>query len=201
MWLAVAVLAGVTSGLYLVRSTDRPAPVRSAAEVARELVTGEFSLTDHTGRPVTDRDYRGSWRLVFFGYTHCPDVCPTALATVALVLDELAGDADRLQPLFVTIDPDRDTTEVMADYVAAFHPRIVGLTGSPDAVAAAAKAYRVYYARAPLPGETAADAGDYAMDHTGYFYLMDPDGAYATVFSPYDSAEDIARKISARLAG
>lgn len=202
VWLAVATVIGLMAGYMAVREADQPepVPVRSAEDVARDMITGEFSLVDHTGRPVTDKDYQGSWRLVFFGYTHCPDVCPTTLSTVALVLDQLGDDAASIQPLFVSVDPARDTPAVLAEFVALFHPRLVGLTGTEDQVAAAARAYRAYYAKAPLPGEEAVGAdGDYAMDHTAYLYLMDPDGLYAKVFSPTDTAETIAGQIRSRL--
>lgn len=202
LWLAVATVGGLTAG-YLALQPGReaePPQTRSAEEVARDLITGEFSLLDQRGRPVTDKDFEGYWRLVFFGYTHCPDVCPTTLSTMALVLDELGDDAAKIQPLFITIDPARDTPEVLADYVIAFHRRLVGLTGSQEQVAAAAKAYRAYYAKAPLPGQERVDAeGDYAMDHTAYLYLMDPHGRYATVFAPTDTAEKIASGIRRRL--
>lgn len=202
VWLVVATLAGLTAGYLAIRPGEEPTPtqIRSAEDVARDLITGEFSLVDHTGQAVTDKDYRGAWRLVFFGYTHCPDVCPTTLSTVALILDELGEDAAKIQPMFITVDPARDTPEVLAQYVVLFHPRLVGLTGSEEQVAAAARAYRAYYAKAPLPGEEAVSAGgDYAMDHTAYLYLMDPDGVYAKAFSPTDTAERIAGEIQSRL--
>lgn len=202
LWLAVATLAGLTGGYIATRPTDAPRqiPARSAEEVARDLIGGEFSLVDHTGHPVTNSDYQGSWRLIFFGYTHCPDVCPTTLSTVAMILDQLGEDAAEIQPLFITVDPARDTPEALAEYVVLFHPRLVGLTGSEEQVAAAAKAYRAYYAKVPLPGEEAVGADDdYAMDHTAYLYLMDRDGTYAKVFSPTDTVETIAGQIRSRM--
>lgn len=168
---------------------------RSAKDVAREVVTGEFTLVDHRGRTVTDVDYRGSWLLIFFGYTHCPDVCPTTLGVVALVMDELGADAAKVKPLFISVDPDRDTPESLADYVAAFHPSIDGLTGTPEQVKAAAHTHRAYYAKAPAEEGGQITAEDYAVDHSAYLYLMDPDGVYAHVFSPTDTAEEIAASI------
>lgn len=202
LWFAVATVVGLTAGYMALRSGDEPKsqPARTAGDVARELITGEFSLVDQTGRPVTDKDFEGSWRLVFFGYTHCPDVCPTTLSTMTLVLDLLGDEAAKVQPLFISVDPARDTPAVLADYVAAFHPRLIGLTGSAEQIAAAAKAYRAYYSRAPLPGEESVDLdGDYAMDHTAYLYLMDPQGRYAKAFGPTDTAEKIAADIRPRL--
>ncbi len=168
---------------------------RTAQEVLREIVTGEFSLTDHHGNAVTDENYRGSWPLIFFGYTHCPDVCPTTLAVVGLVMDALGGDAAKVQPLFITVDPSRDTPEIMADYVAAFHPRIIGLTGSEKQVAAAAQSHRVYYAKVLMFEDDKIIEGEYSMDHGAGLYLMDPQGVYTAVFSPIDTAEEIAAKI------
>jgi cytochrome oxidase Cu insertion factor (SCO1/SenC/PrrC family) len=113
----------------------------------KALIESEFSLVDHTGKAVTDEDFAGKWQLVFFGFTYCPDVCPTTLNDVSVVLEELGDDAEQVQPLFISVDPERDTPKVMADYVANFDPRIVGLTGSPEQVEAAAQAFRVYYAK------------------------------------------------------
>jgi len=154
-------------------------------------IVADFSLTDHTGRRVTDEDYRGRWLLVFFGYTNCPDVCPTTLGTVADVLERLGGDARAIQPLFITIDPERDTAAVLAEYVAAFDPRIVGLTGTPDEIKAAAASFLVYDAK----DEPYANTGAYSMAHSARLYLIDPEGNYATSFAFGDSAEIIATGI------
>ncbi len=199
LWFLVATAAAVLAAQLVVRYMDQsgapPAEAereRTAREVAQEAVTGEFSLTDHRGNAVTDGDFSGSWPLIFFGYTHCPDVCPPTLAVVGLVLDLLGEDAATLQPLFITVDPARDTPEIMADYVAAFHERIIGLTGSATQIAAAAQSHRAYYAKV-LGDEASMD--NYAMDHSAYLYLMDPDGVYAGVFAPTDTADDIAARI------
>lgn len=202
LWLLAATAVAVMGAQMAIRFMDandaQPTAeeqARAAKEVAREVVTGEFSLIDHHGKAVTDEDYRGSWPLIFFGYTHCPDVCPTTLGVVALVMDTLGEDAAKVQPLFITVDPERDTPEIMAEYVAAFHPRIIGLSGSLEQVKAAAVSHRAYYAKAPTEegGEITAD--DYAMDHSAYLYLMDPDGVYAHVFSPTDTPEEIVASI------
>lgn len=171
---------------------EPPEPRQAVTEAMRDLISGEFSLVDHTGRAVTDESYRGEWLLVFFGYTHCPDICPTTMATVALVLDALGEDAAKLRPLFVTVDPARDTTKVLAEYVAAFHPRIVGLTGTGEQVAAAAKSHSVFYEKAPLVEGGEIHADDYAMVHAAHLYLMDSEGVYAARFSPIDTVETIA---------
>lgn len=202
LWLAAATFAGFTGGHLLMRSLEETEtrPRQTAEEIARDLVTGEFDLVDHSGRRVSSSDFEGMWRLVFFGYTHCPDVCPTTMATVAQVLDELGDDAGRVQPLFITIDPTRDTPAALADYVAAFHPRVIGLTGSPEAVAAAARSFRVYFSKVTFDGDDGGAADpDYAIDHTAFLYLMDAEGRYAKAFSPSDAAADIAAAIRARL--
>lgn len=202
LWLLIATAAAVAGAQLVLRtnSVDQAKPTaeeqaRTATEVARDVVTGEFSLIDHNGKPVTDEDYRGYWLLIFFGYTHCPDVCPTSLGVVALVMDELGPDADKVQPLFITVDPERDTPEIMAEYVAAFHPRIIGLSGSAEQIKAAAQSHRAYYAKAPTAEGMEEVVGEYAMDHSAYLYLMDPDGVYAHVFSPTDTPEEITAEI------
>jgi len=153
-------------------------------------VGGAFTLVDHTGRTVTQDILQGKYSLIFFGFTFCPDICPTELQVMAQALDLLEGDAARVQPLFITIDPARDTPEQMAQYVELFHPAIRGLTGTPEQIEAAARAYRVYYARAS--GGT-PDA--YTMDHSAYTYLMGPDGMFLTVFPRGTTAEEMAGTI------
>jgi len=204
LWLLIATAVAVMSAQLAIRYLDEPAAMppqaelaRTAKQIAQDAITGEFSLVDHHGKPVTDKDYRGTWPLIFFGYTHCPDICPTTLSVVALVLDALGDDANRVRPLFITVDPARDTVEVMADYVAAFDPRIIGLTGSEEQVAAAAKSHRAFFAKAPMAEGGKITDDEYAMEHSAYLYLMDPEGVYADVFSPTDTADEIAARIRA----
>jgi protein SCO1/2 len=140
-------------------------------------VGGPFSLTDQNGRTVTDRDLKGHPFLVFFGFTHCPDVCPTALFEVSEIMRALGPDADRVRALFVTVDPERDTTTTLKDYLSSFDPHLSALTGDPEAVAAMAKAYRVYYKKVPL------SEGGYTMDHTAIVYLMNKDGKFVSPFN------------------
>lgn len=191
-------MIAVTGWLLAERLLAEPAGAdRQASPQGKALIASAFSLVDHNGKAVTNEDFAGKWQLVFFGFTYCPDVCPTTLNDVTLVLEELGDDADQVQPLFITVDPERDTPEVMADYVANFDPRIVGLTGSPEQIKAAAKAFRVYYAKVEqddLPG-------GYTMDHSAFLYLMSPDGAYATHFGPRDEPTAIASEIRAYLSG
>ena len=147
--------------------------------IGTALVGGPFTLTDQNGKRVTDADFRGKYMLIFFGFTYCPDVCPTELQVMSAALDQLGPTADQIQPVFITIDPERDTPEAMKAYIANFHPRMVGLTGTPEEIAAVAKAYRVYYARA----KGAETAKDYLMDHSTIVYLMGPDGTYVRHFA------------------
>lgn len=157
-------------------------------------IGGPFSLTDHTGAPVTEASYRGRLMLIFFGFTHSPDVCPTELQVIAEVLDGLGDDAARIAPLFVTVDPERDTPEALARYVDLFDPRIVGLTGTPEQIAAIARAYRVYYAKVHPP-----DATDYTMDHSSFVYLMDEQGRFVGLFRHGAPAGEITAAIRAHL--
>jgi protein SCO1 len=181
-------LAGVASIVLVVVLVSGRDPVPSAGAAA---IGGPFSLVDQNGRTVTDKDLRGHPFLVFFGFTHCPDVCPTSLFEISEVLGKLGPDAQKLSALFVTIDPERDTPVAMKDYLASFNPRLVGLTGDPAAIAAVAKEYRVYVKKVPL------DHGDYTMDHTALVYLMDKEGRFVTPFNlkrtPEDAAADLRR--------
>ncbi|MDH2384571.1 SCO family protein [Bradyrhizobium sp. CER78] len=173
---------------------------RSAAEIMdilmwnREPVGGPFTLTDQAGHARTDKEFRGRLMLVYFGFTYCPDVCPTDLQAIGLALDKLGPDGDQVQPVFITVDPERDTASHLAEYVPMFHPRLIGLTGSADAIRQVADAYKVYYARVPLKD------GDYTVDHTAYIYLMDRDGNYLGFFPPGTSADRMVEIIRPRLA-
>lgn len=194
--------AGLWLALAPVIATEAPAsPTRSAAEIMdilmwnREPVGGPFALTDQAGKLRSDGDFRGRLMLVYFGFTYCPDVCPTDLQAISLALDKLGGDADSVQPIFITLDPERDTASHLADYVSLFHPQLIGLTGSAEAIAKVADAYKVYYAKVPLK-----DAGDYTVDHTAYIYLMDRDGSYLGFFPPGTSADRMVEIIRPRLS-
>lgn len=173
---------------------------RGAGGDQRVVVTGKaeiggpFTLVDHNGRAVADADFRGRHMLVFFGYSYCPDVCPLELQTVGQAMDLLGDEAKEVVPIFVSVDPQRDTPEHLKGYVPAFHPRIVGLTGSPEQVAAAAKAYKVYYRKAP---GTEPGTEDYLVDHTAFTYLMGPDGAFLHFFRPQTDPTEMAKKIAA----
>ncbi len=177
---AVMLLA---AGGYLFLSGSQPAAL---------TVGGPFSLIDGDGKPVTDQTWRGKYMLVYFGYTFCPDVCPTTLSNVADALDKMGPKADRLQPLFITVDPRRDIPAVVKQYAAAFSPRIIGLTGSAEQIAAAAKAYRVYYAE----HRTGTGPDDYSMDHSSVLYLMGPDGRFIAPVRADQDGPEIAAELT-----
>ncbi len=182
----IGALAG--AGVLLITTPQGGQPVQSSGTA---LVGGPFSLVGADGKPVTDRDFRGRYMLIFFGFTHCPDICPAELQVIAQALEQLGDKAKNVVPIFITLDPERDTPEAMGNYLKSFGPNFVGLTGSPEAIAAAAKAYRVSYAKV----EDKESAADYGVDHSALVYLMDPKGRYVTHFSYGLSAEQMAEKL------
>jgi protein SCO1/2 len=184
--LLVAVLLLATGG-YLFLSGSQPAAL---------TVGGPFSLIDGDGKPVTDQTFRGKYMLVYFGYTYCPDVCPTTLTNVATALDKLGPKADQIQPLFITVDPKRDTPSVVKQYAAAFGPRLIGLTGTPQQIDVAAKAYRVYYAE----HRTGPGPDDYSMDHSSVLYLMGPDGRFIAPVRADQDGPEIAAALAKLLS-
>jgi protein SCO1/2 len=171
-------------------------PVSTGAEEV--TLGGPFELTDQNGVTRTDRDFHGSYPLIYFGFTHCPDLCPTTLAVIGQALDALAQDApekaERVLPVFVTIDPARDTVAVLKSYAASFHPQLVALTGAPDQIERMAKAYGAYYAPVPIGG------GDYMMDHSGFILLMGPAGEYVTHFESDITPAVLAAELERRVA-
>ena len=162
---------------------------RSAAELMdvvmwnREPIGGPFALTDQHGARRTDADFRGKFMLVYFGFTYCPDICPTDLQQMGMAVDRLGPSGDAVQPIFITVDPERDTPEHLKDYMPLFHPRFVGLTGDAAAIKEAAAAYRAYYARVEL------DKPDYTVDHSAFIYMLGRNGEYLGFFPPGTSAE------------
>jgi protein SCO1/2 len=174
---------------------DMPAPSAGGVQLAQGVsLGGPFTLVDHTGKTVSERDFAGRSLLVYFGFTYCPDVCPTELGTIAAALDAMGPAGERVTPVFISVDPERDTPEAMADYVSRFHPRMVGLTGSAEQVAQAARAYRVYYAKVQ-PRDTTA----YLMDHSSFIYFVGPDGRVRSLFRPESTPEAIANAVNAQL--
>ena len=186
----IGAIAG--AGALLVANPQGGQPVQSSGAA---LIGGPFSLVGADGKPVTDRDFRGRYMLIFFGFTHCPDICPAELQVIAQALEQLGDKAKKVVPIFITLDPERDTPEAMANYVKSFGPNFVGLTGSPEAIAAAAKAYRVAYSKV----ENKESPRDYSVDHSALVYLMDPEGRYVTHFSYGLSADQMAEKLEKSL--
>lgn len=154
-------------------------------------IGGPFTLQDGNGKRVTDRDFRGKYMLIYFGYTFCPDVCPITLNAVAEAMDKLGPAAERIQPLFITVDPKRDTPSVVKQYAAAFGPGVKGLTGTADEIEKVAKAYRVYYAE----HRTGPGPDDYTMDHSSVLYLMGPDGGFVAPVRADQSGEEMAASL------
>ena len=187
------VLAAFLSGLVLFFGIILFISGRGASPIGQAIagVGGPFHLEDQNGKPVSDQDMKGRPFLVFFGFTHCPDVCPTTLFDMSQLLRQLGPDADRTGALFITVDPERDTPAVMKDYLSNFDPHLRGLTGDQASVGAAIRAYRVYAKKVPLPG------GDYTMDHTAVVYLMDKDGQFVAPFdlkrTPEAAVADLRR--------
>jgi len=184
-------LGAFVAGLVLFSAVIFIVTGRTPAPVAVSTVGGPFKLVDQNDKPITEQDFKGEPFLVFFGFTHCPDVCPTTLFEVSEIFRALGPDAKNLRAMFVTVDPERDTPAVMKDYLASFDPRIIGVTGDIDAITAAEKSYRVYAKKVPT------DGGGYTMDHTAIVYLMNKDGRFVTPFNmkrrPEEAAADLKR--------
>lgn len=174
---------------------ERPmceAPLSAVRVSARARpIGGPFTLAGSGGAQVSDASFRGCYMVVFFGFTHCPDVCPAKLEEIARTLEALGPAAGRVAPVFISVDPERDTPDLAADYAAYFDRRIVGLSGTPDQVFEVAKAYRAYYQRVDL------EDGSYVVDHSALVYLMGPDGAFREIFRPDETPDAMAAKIAA----
>jgi len=188
----ILVLSAFIAGLVLFSAVVFIVTGRSPAPIALpSAIGGPFHLVDSNSQPISDQDLKGRPYLVFFGFTHCPDVCPTTLFEVSEILRKLGPDADKTKALFVTVDPERDTAPVMKDYLSSFDPHLVGVTGEPAAIAAMLKSYRVYSKKVPLEG------GNYTMDHTAIVYLMDKTGRFVSPFNvkrkPEDAVADLRK--------
>lgn len=189
--LIAAVIAGLVvlgTGAFLVLGL-RDTPRGAAGTALVSAIGGPFQLVDQNGGAVTDADLKGKWSLIYFGYTHCPDACPTALNDISIALSELGPKRDAVRPVFITVDPERDTPETLKAYVTSFDAPILALTGSAEQVAKAAKAYRVYYAKHPEAG------GDYSMDHSSVIYVMDPQGRFTASFTHESAPEQISERL------
>jgi len=188
-------LAALAGGLLWYQSERVPQLGRVVSSGKME-VGGPFRLTDHTGQPRGDNDFRGRYMLVYFGFTFCPDICPTTLAVIAEALDKVDPTAKKIVPVFITIDPERDTPKVLAEYMKAFGPHFVGLTGSPAQIEDVEKKFRVYAKKQVADGTNAKDG--YSVDHSNVIYLVGPDGKtvhfYTEAISPDDLAKDLKAK-------
>ena len=194
-----SLLTGIVAGLALISGAG-PRLFGGANDmggrvVGQALVGGPFSLIDQTGRRVTDKDFLGRPMLVFFGFTFCPDICPSGLQVMAAALDQLGPKGDKIVPVFVTIDPERDTPEQLKSYLASFHPRLVGLSGTLAEVNDVAKKYRVYFKKV----KDEKSSADYTMDHSTILYLMDAKGQYVAHFSHATSADKLAEGLRKQL--
>ena len=191
IFVASLLLAAIASGLR----AQEPDAARLMDDLMwnRGPIGGPFALVDHTGKPRTDADFRGKLLLIYFGYSYCPDVCPTDLQQIGLAIDTLGRDGEAVQPLFITLDPERDSVAHLAEYVPLFHPRLIGLRGSAEETRKVADAYKVYYTKYP-PGSP-----DYVIDHSSFIYLVDQAGKYLGFFPPSTSADRMVEMLKLHL--
>lgn len=190
------ILLGTLVMLALYHPAFRPQSPPSGNAAGVVTLGGPFSLVDNKGNAFSDADLKGRYSLVFFGFTHCPDICPLTLQVITDALEQAGPAGEHVTPIFITVDPERDTVEAVNAYVGAFHPRFVGLTGSPEQVTAATKAFRVFARKAPLKDAEGKETGDYTMEHSGLIFLIDPQGNYLTHFANGTPAEEIAAYLS-----
>lgn len=186
--LSIIALTVVGVSVYLQK------PENSIDSVVAKNFGGAFELTDHTGKTVTDKDFDNQWRMIYFGFTYCPAICPTELQKMATTLKDLGKKGDIIKPVFISVDPERDTVDVMKGYIELFHPRLVGLTGTIEQVGVAKKAYKIYSAKVKDDTMT-----EYTVDHSSYIYLMNPEGSLVRIFTIEDTAKEMAAFIAARI--
>ncbi len=184
-----AVLILLTAGVTL--AADQAVTGEAQAQADRPIVA-RYLLMDTKGRTVTDKDFPGSYQLIAFGYTYCPDICPTTLAEMSLLMKRLGKLSDYIQPIFVTVDPERDTPAKLSQYTAFFHPRILGLTGSPAIIRRVADNFKVRYEKHYEPG---GDPNNYSVDHSAGMYLLGPDGRFAAKFAYATPVSEIAERL------
>jgi len=185
-------VAAVIGGVLWYESEKVPGLGR-VVSTGQADVGGPFQLTDQRGKPVSDQAFRGRYMLIYFGYSLCPDVCPTTLAVMAQALEKLGGKSSQVVPVFITIDPERDTPKVLDEYMKSFGPTFVGPTGSSDQIKTVEKRYRVYAVKKPLEG------GNYGMDHSSVIYLMGPDGKMVSFYDEAVSPDDLAKDLRAKI--
>ncbi|KAI3771347.1 hypothetical protein L6452_02510 [Arctium lappa] len=167
--------------------------VKQGPSVGKAAIGGPFNLVDHDGRSVTEKDFKGKWTLIYFGFTHCPDICPDELQKLAAAIDTIKGKAGfEIVPVFISVDPERDTVEQVREYVKEFHPKLIGLTGHPDEIKKAARAYRVYYMKTEEEG---SDGSDYLVDHSIIMYLMDPNMEFVKFFGKNNDVDALSEGI------
>ena len=183
---AVALMLITTAGLAALMLI--PSPPQTTNSMVGAL-GGPFTLTAADGRTVTDQTYRGKWVLIYFGYTSCPDACPTALNNMGIALDRLGPEAGALQPIFITVDPKRDTREMLAEYLKSFDRHIVALSGTEDQIAPVIKEFHVYVSAHPESGS------DYTVDHSSFYYLINPEGKFVRVIAGDVSGEELSARL------
>lgn len=194
--LIVSVIAGLLIGALgaialLPQVREQLLTASGQQQSGTAAIGGPFTLTDASGKTVTDADFRGRYMLIFFGFTNCPDICPAGLQLISAAMAKLGDKADRIVPVFVSVDPARDTPEKLASYVKNFDDRVVGLTGTPEQIAHIANVYRVFYEK--TPNESAP--GDYGINHTSIIYLMGPDGKYVRHFTPMTDLDEMVQRL------
>jgi protein SCO1 len=185
---AVAVIAAVAGTVTVVFLHHAP---QAKAAVQPPHIGGHFELLAQDGRTVTDASFRGKWLLIYFGYTFCPDVCPGTLMEMTRAMQNIGPLAEKVQPIFITVDPARDTPKVMGDYLQSFDPRFVGLSGTPQQTAAAAKVFHVYYSQKRLD----TDSSEYVFDHSSYIYIIDPNGNFVTLLAGDMPGHEVAKNL------
>jgi protein SCO1 len=187
-WIAIGFVATVVAAVAV--TTFSIWGATRTNEGLNPRIGGHFELSLPDGKAVTDEAFRGKWLVIYFGYTYCPDVCPATLASVAYALKKLGPAADKVQPLFITVDPERDTPEIIGEYVKFFDPSFVGLAGTPQQIAAAAREFHVYYAVRQLGNN------EYVIDHSSYLYVVDPKGAFARLLSGDLPGHELAAQLA-----
>jgi len=193
LFVVLGALAGGLSALLIMNSNGSfVSPAGQQDTSGKALIGGPFSLVNHEGKRVTDKDFHGKKMLIYFGFTHCPDICPGSLQVISSALDKLGSAANGVTPVFITVDPERDTPKLLAEYVASFHPRLVGLTGKKENVdAVVKKTFRVYAKKVKDPKQP----DTYTMDHASLIYLMDEKGKFVHYFGHPTSADKLAEKL------
>ncbi len=191
----IVILLAAALGLVLAFAlsvvSKTPAQQTGLMAVTDDAFGGPFRLSDHTGKTVTEKDFTGKYRLIYFGFTYCPAICPTELAKITGALNSLGDKGKDIQPIFITVDPERDTVEAMGKYVTLFHPSLVGLTGTPEEITKTLKSYKIYAAK--VQDET---MNDYTMDHSSFIYFMGPDDRLLHIFKMEDTAVDMTNLIA-----